>query len=41
MFFSKCIGGGNIFMFYASIALLFVVFTFFGVMVVVDAVYKK
>ncbi|CDW81230.1 dhhc zinc finger domain containing protein [Stylonychia lemnae] len=41
MFFSKCIGKGNVYMFYTSIILLFVVFTYFGVMVVVDAVYKK
>lgn len=38
IFFSKCIGGGNITFFYASIAMVFVVFTSFGAMVIIDAV---
>eukprot|EP00347_Sterkiella_histriomuscorum_P020263 403338472 len=37
MFFSKCIGGGNIIAFWASIIGIFVVFSSFGVLVVVDA----
>lgn len=37
MFFSKCIGGGNIVAFWGSIVGVFVVFTSFGVLVILDS----
>jgi hypothetical protein len=41
MFFGKCIGGGNLYYFWGSIANVVIIFCVFGVMVVVDALNKK
>ncbi|TNV71248.1 hypothetical protein FGO68_gene15896 [Halteria grandinella] len=40
VFFSKCIGGGNIISFWTSIIMVFAIFVSFGGLVVFDAVLK-
>lgn len=40
MFFSKCIGGGNIIPFYGTLVTVVIVFMFFIGLIVTDAVSK-